>query len=519
MKNYLLSVLGLLCALSAPVHAAAIELRPEQLTIQAKSGDTVTRTIQLRLNEDVLNLRAQPMELISERQGGALPVQRIKAAPAPTEPVEELPPPKTVTFVLTINLEGVAAGEYSGALPFTYQGGELKLPLKVAVRHSPALPLLVLIGGVLASMGLSAYRGRGRPRDQVVMRMELLRQFIGRDRALASGIPRNQSEADADALTPVLATITEPPHPGLLTGRLIPNPFKARILTSLIEVELCLQSERWEEARAKLDEADALLRKWIAGRLGWIYQIAYLGRLEESLAGRAPHSRYLQGMRSALSDLIANAPSEPAPQAMREATQRLTARLADYQRLDAKLQTLESLRSLLRPELETSFTLLCGDLRARLEDLRPEAADAAALGSDIDQALKEFTDKLKQSAGEDGGQSKGVRTAALESRPAPSVEPIPDSHLEWHVPGKAAEARSRLRFFVLGSYAIALGLLAGSGFNEIYAKNLTFGADLWVDYLALVLWGFGAEATRDSIASTLRSLGIPLEGRNGEAKA
>ena len=117
-------------------------------------------------------------------------------------------------------------------------------------------------------------------------------------------------------------------------------------------------------------------------------------------------------------------------------------------------------------------------------------------------------------AGRGGSPDRG-----LESHPHLMWEPIPDSHLKWHAPGQAAEARSRLRWFVLGSYAIALGLLAGSGFNEIYAKNLTFGADLWVDYLALVLWGFGAEATRDSIASTLRSLGIPLEGRNGEAKA
>lgn len=518
MKNCLLSVLGLLCALSAPVHAAAIELRPEQLTIQARSGDTVTRTIQLRLNEDLPNLRAQPMELISERHGGALPAQFIRAVPA-AEAADELPPPKTVTFVLTVNLSGVAAGEYSGALPFTYQGGELKLPLKIAVRHSPLLPFLVLVGGVLASMGLSAYRGRGRPRDQVVVRMELLRQFIQRDRALAGGIPRSQSEADADALSPVLASSAEPPHVGLATSRLIPNPFKARILTTLIDVELCLQSERWEESRTRMDEADALLRKWIAGRLGWIYQIAYLGRLEESLAGPAPHSRYLQGMRSTITNLIANAPSEPAPQALHEAAQRLTTRLADYQRFNAKLQTLESLRPLFAPELETSFALRVGDLRARLEDLRPEAADIAALSSDIDQAVKEFTDKLKQSAPPAGGQSKGFRAAALESGPALGMEPVPDSHLGWHAPGQATEARSRLRWFVLGSYAIALGLLAGSGFNEIYSKNLTFGADLWVDYLALVLWGFGAEATRDSIASTLRSLGIPLEGRNGEAKA
>lgn len=541
MKTVLLSVIGLLCALRAPAHASApIELRPEQLTIRADRGDTVTRTLQLRLNEEVFNLRAQPMELLAERHGGALPAQLLKVTPAPAEAAADaptdapaatwaanLPPPKTVVFTLTVSLAGVPAGEYSGVLPFTYQGGELKLPLKISVRHGPPLPLAVLVCGILASMALSAYRARGRPRDQVVVRLGLMQKFVQRDRALSEGIQRNNGDPDLDSAAGLTASApvpaaAEPTHSGPAPGRPIPNPFKARILAALIDVELCLQSERWDEARTKMDEADALLRKWIGGRLGWIYQIAYLGRLDDSLSLRSGRSRFLQAVRSALTDLIANAPAQPSPQTLRESTQRLTGRLSDYQRLDAKLQILEGLRPQLPADLETAFALLVSDLRARLESLRPEAADAAdaaTLAGEIDQAIKDLLDQLKQSAAAADRSSKSVRAAILESHAAPVVEPVPDAHLERSTAERAALARDRLRWFVRFSYLIALGLLAGSGFNEIYAKNLTFGADLWVDYLALVLWGFGAEATRDSVASTLRSLGLPLDGRNGEARA
>lgn len=505
------TILGLL-AWPAPGRAAApIELRPEQLTIHAERGDTVTRTIQLRLNEDLLNLRAQPMELLSERHDGAVPVDMITVTPAP-DLLAELPPPRTVSFTLTLKLRGVAAGEYSGAVPFTYQGGELKLPLKLSVRHAFPLPLLVLLGGVLSSMGLSAYRARGRPRDQVLVRLGLVRAFMQRDRALSEGIPRAGSD---DGGEPGLAPILEPAHPAPATGRLIANPFRARIYTTLLDVEMGLQSERWEEARTRMEQADALLRKWIAGRLGWIYQIAYLGRLEESLSLRARSSRYLQAVRSLSSDLITGAPMLESPQALREASQKLTDHLSAYQQLDAKLQALEGLRSQLPPDLVTPFTLRVTDLRTRLEDLRPDAKEDPQLGPEINRAIEEFTEKLKQAPAADSGEH-GVRAVGIEVRTAPGVEPVPDGHLEWL--GQAATARDRLRWFVIGSYAIALGLLAGSGFNEVYSKNLTFGADLWIDYLALVLWGFGAEATRDSVASTLRSLGIPLDSRTTDAK-
>ncbi|MEL6458578.1 MAG: hypothetical protein AAFQ91_10065 [Cyanobacteria bacterium J06621_15] len=49
------------------------------------------------------------------------------------------------------------------------------------------------------------------------------------------------------------------------------------------------------------------------------------------------------------------------------------------------------------------------------------------------------------------------------------------------------------------SYAIAVALLAGAGFRQLYANQPIFGANDWSDYFSLLAWGFVAEATRDAI--------------------
>ena len=101
--------------------------------------------------------------------------------------------------------------------------------------------------------------------------------------------------------------------------------------------------------------------------------------------------------------------------------------------------------------------------------------------------------------------------------PTPAVEPVPEAHLEW-LPFYSGDAKSRLRWFEIATYAAALILLGGTGFNEVYLKKLTFGAELWSDYFALLVWGFGAEATRDSVTSTLRGWGTPVDSKSTDAK-
>jgi hypothetical protein len=71
------------------------------------------------------------------------------------------------------------------------------------------------------------------------------------------------------------------------------------------------------------------------------------------------------------------------------------------------------------------------------------------------------------------------------------------------------EARKRLRWFNWLSYAIAVGLLAGAGFGQLYVAKPTFGANSWSDYFALFAWGFGAEVTRDAITKVVRDWKLP----------
>src|SRR5262245_52020712 len=126
-------VVALLLALALPRSAAAyVELRPTQITIAAERGDVVNRTVLLRSSEDFVDLSAQPMELLFEKQARVIPVHVIKVFAAP----EAGPPtPRVAAFRLQINLAGIPAGEYVGDVSFTYKGGESKLPIKVFVRH------------------------------------------------------------------------------------------------------------------------------------------------------------------------------------------------------------------------------------------------------------------------------------------------------------------------------------------------------------------------------------------------
>jgi hypothetical protein len=46
------------------------------------------------------------------------------------------------------------------------------------------------------------------------------------------------------------------------------------------------------------------------------------------------------------------------------------------------------------------------------------------------------------------------------------------------------------------------------GSNELYEKIAAFGAVWLTDYLGLLAWGFGAEATRASVTSLVQGWGL-----------
>lgn len=66
------------------------------------------------------------------------------------------------------------------------------------------------------------------------------------------------------------------------------------------------------------------------------------------------------------------------------------------------------------------------------------------------------------------------------------------------------DADGRLRTFYISSYIGLVIMLSAVGFSSLYANNPTFGADFFADYFSLVAWGFGAEATRDTVTKVVR---------------
>jgi hypothetical protein len=101
------------------------------------------------------------------------------------------------------------------------------------------------------------------------------------------------------------------------------------------------------------------------------------------------------------------------------------------------------------------------------------------------------------------GEAESPAEAPRLTSPAPAARTLPKTP-----PG--ADARFRIRLFTWATYGIAVLLLAGAGYGELYMSKATFGADPWGDYFSLIAWGFGAEASRASVAEMVKGWGLGL---------
>jgi hypothetical protein len=209
----------------------------------------------------------------------------------------------------------------------------------------------------------------------------------------------------------------------------------------------------------------------------------------------------------------------------------LVQKINRYLQLQAGLQQLNNLHHRLSTSEAETWPRKIQNLTWRLDKLDPDAEDDyLTLEDEVSAAIDELTALASQRG---GPEAKGVTTGAAAPHlllPAPgrgrqvgpSTPPAEEQGCltslfsfrssPLHPPTateQASRARTRLRTFTLTSYVIAVTLLAGAGFSELYIANTTFGANAWADYFALLAWGFGAEATRAAIAQMVRNWGLP----------
>ena len=80
---------------------------------------------------------------------------------------------------------------------------------------------------------------------------------------------------------------------------------------------------------------------------------------------------------------------------------------------------------------------------------------------------------------------------------------------DYKRPSKKKIRREAQQLFQWACFLLAALFLVGVGFQELYLKNADFGQSPFTDGFTMFLWGFGAEATRSSVTSTLQGWDIP----------
>jgi hypothetical protein len=429
--------------------------------------EKMTRNLLLRGDRGMTNLQIYSLDL--NRSDGAAVFPATAIRPAISQ--NSLQPNQPLTIPIQFDLATISSGEYNGAILLSYTEGELTIPVTIRVKDYPLAPLILLVLGVILGIGISSYRTEGMARDEILVR-------VGRLRV--------QMQADPQ----------------------LDGSFDRQIANYLIDVDTALESKRWEMAQQAFDRAIGIWDKWRKDRQEWVVQIQYrqelAKRLQEEMAVTVD-SFYLQSMRRQLEDWTRKTVDLASPLQLRDILDDLQQQFNRYLQGRSKLERLKQLTAELPLEPQTAWLPKIQQFQLGLDSLSPPKNDLfTTWQKSIDGAIFELIQTLeKQKTTEIFQNPISTLNRAIVYpilAPVPAVRP-PTDPIEI--------ARRRLLWFNWLSYALAVGLLAGSGFVQLYVTKPTFGANGFGDYFILMAWGFGAEVTRDSVTKVLRDWKLP----------
>ncbi len=462
--------------LSTPGRVNAQEgmlITPSQVTIAGVKGAIEKRVLLLRAKIPISELKIFPLDLNRDDGNTVLPSDAISAK----LPAISIKTNGLLAIPLKVNLTASSSGEFKGQLMFKYKGGVQSVPLTVKVKDPFKWPLILLLLGVTLGIGVSAYRSKGKPRDEIIVRINNIRDQISKE-----------------------------------TNPIRKTTFPDRIDAYLLDAEADLQSNKWNDAREVLKLAEEMLLRWRKGKTDWLKQFGYYTELEKRLkSDNLSGNSFVQALQWRLDDAKRNAPELEGPDKFRKQLEPITIKINQYLQLEADFDTLNKLRLNLEENICQEWEPKVLAFRQRMQALTPDAEDESdyeTLAKEMKRAIDEMRNlplKSKDrslSGVRDGGGATETGVSGVEvAPPAPAAHAIPT--LTWW-----SDARIRLTAFTWASYIIAVLLLAGTGFGELYIANSTFGANTWSDYFALMAWGFGSEASRASITDMVRGWGV-----------
>ena len=456
-----------------------VTISPAQIDIVGMKGSIVTRRLFVKTPQPIERVQLIPPDLnrsdgtqiltpakvqipgiLSEQSKNQCEASKIQKIAAGTEKSNE------VILPVCFDLNQASSGEFSSQLQLNYQGGQQIVPIIVKVKDFWLLPLAVLFVGTGMGIGVSTYRSQGKPRDEVLVRVSRLRGEIQED------------------------------------PELIKAPsFQEQIEAYLYDVKMGLQGDKLEDARNSIEQAEKIWAKWIKGRADWLNQLAYWEELNQRLQDLNPNIPYVQTVRREMEAFSREVSGLEGPDKLRGRLDELAAQINRFLRVQALGKQLRDLWGQLPSEEKPNWEAKILAWERQIERIQPsELTQDATMVTEMEVAIAQMIQLVAQPSGA-SVMTKGILSIP-HLAPAPSARP-----LSWE--REVRSAGLRLRWFTGVSYVIALVFLTGAGFNQLYVDNPTFGANLWKDYFALLAWGFGAEATRDSITQMVQGWGLP----------
>lgn len=518
----LLAVL-LLAGAATAAGQAATPVDPAQVTIAGERGQVQQRTLLLHLPPDVVDVRFVAQDLPTAAGDSVLPAAAIHATLPATATLPSGVVTGTVSLPLSmtvaVDLAGVSSGGYSGeglvyyALPAAGDAAQVQwqqatVTMTVNVKSQPFWPLVVLAFGLILGIGLTLYRERMRPIDRILARLAAVENRLEGDTALAE-----KGEAQA---------------------------FRTLTRRAVADALTMLRAGDIDNAGKLTQRAEQIVDLWQRERAAWLAALQMQNDLIERIdrTALADTDAHLASLRAAaegapekvLNDALeTTAPKENTPSNAKKLVEQLEVvrqHLQVYMPLAVSLADAEAKLASFSGNDKAALGADLKAARGAIEALSP-TGDLTPYSAEVDRqmtAIKAILEKVGEppvvrepgpkaaaaSTASTGGIVDDLFNALFNGGRLPTPDTVKDDRA----------ARLRLTIFAWTSWAVALILLGGTGFNELYVKNVTFGAAMWTDYLGLLAWGFGAEASRNAIVKMVQGWGVPggvTSGATGEA--
>ncbi len=438
----------------------SVIITPNIVTISTTRGENESRTIVLRTDKPLSNIKVTALDLYNTEGNKVLPASSLQI----NSSINQTDTNDLIKIPLNFSFKNAPSGEFKGEIIINNQDNQWVIPVIVKVKEPLYLPLLILIFGLGLGMTVSAYSSGGKLSDEITVNLDKLRTQI------------NSDEQEA-------------------------RTFYTRIDSYLRIAQSAQNAKQFPDAEAEITKARETWRKWLEDRPYWLIQFDYYDQLKERLNQDDLSSPclYIQTISRDLEDCLQRSPDLANATELNEKLDQLSQQLNLYLKLKIQLNKLRNLAILAEGEESYQWEDQADEFEQILNTLLPSNTnELKSLNDNIEKIIVDLRKVLSETpqtlvAKDVDGSSQPQSNLMLQPLQVNDsrTSDLSGINLLTQIASLWQTAQGRLRLFYLSSYLISFTVLAGSGFNELYLSKPTFGANGWGDYLTLLAWGFG----------------------------